>query len=92
MDKSRRVNCVQHGERRATFVCKHLVRGAGLGFIIPTPDRVSSKNESDEQCAWCSDCEKVRQEQGGWNDVSEGFAQITMICDNCFEVTRLRNQ
>jgi MinD superfamily P-loop ATPase len=47
--------------------------------------------EADEKCAWCNECEAVRQKNGGWNDESEAFAQITMICDACFEAARLRN-
>jgi hypothetical protein len=83
------VHCPRHGERRPTFVCQHLVRGSGLGFY--TPNRPHTEEESDEQAAWCSDCERVRQEQGGWNDVSEGYAGVTMICDMCFEAARIRN-
>jgi hypothetical protein len=34
----------------------------------------------------------MRHEQGGWNDISEGFSGITLICDVCFGATRIRNQ
>jgi hypothetical protein len=70
MQNTKRVECGEHGDRYATFVCRHLVRGVGLGFFEserpPTPD------ESEEQAAWCSACEQIRQRQGGWDDVSEG--------------------
>jgi hypothetical protein len=85
------VHCRQHGERRPTFVCKHLVRGSGLGFF--SPNRPPAVEEADEQTAWCSDCERVRQEQGGgWDDVSEGYASVTMVCEACFEAARHRNE
>jgi hypothetical protein len=90
MSEARRVYCHEHGERRPTFVCHHLVRGHGLGFY--TPSRPRSRDESNERSAWCGECERVRQEQGAWNDVSEGYARVTMICDSCFEAARLRNQ
>jgi hypothetical protein len=91
MDKSRRVYCGEHGDRRPTFVCRHLVRGSGLGFYTPIGPPVSD-DESDEQCAWCEACEQVRQRQRGWDDESEAFAGVTMICDACFEMSRIRNR
>ena len=91
METTKRVHCGEHGERRATFVCQHLVRGTELGFFEANRQPIS-EDESDEQCAWCSECESVRQQQGGWNDVSEAFAHVTMICDACFEASRRRNE
>jgi len=87
---TRTVHCGQHGQRRPTFVCKHLVRGSSLGFFEPNQEPVSPE-DSDDQAAWCGECERVRQEQRGWNDVSEAFAGVTMICDLCFEAARARN-
>ena len=90
MTESKKVVCPTHGERHATFVCQHLVRGSGLGFIEPNREPISPE-ESDAQSAWCAECESVRQKQGGWDDVSEGFAKVTMICSECFERARARN-
>ena len=83
----KRVHCEAHGECRATFVCQHLVRGRGLGFC-----EADRKPGSAAGSAWCSECERVRVQQGGWDDISEGFAKVTMICDACFEAARRRNQ
>jgi hypothetical protein len=91
MTNSKRVHCGVHGDRRATFVCQHLVRGSGLGFFEPNRAPVLP-DESGEQSAWCSECESIRQQQGGWNDKSEAFAHVTMICDACFELSRRRNE
>ena len=91
MSQAQRVHCREHGLRYATFVCRHLVSGNGLGFFAPDRTPIS-EHESDEQCAWCAECERVRQRQGGWDDVSEAFAGITMICDTCFDAARLRNR
>ena len=91
MRTSKRVHCGEHGERHAAFVCQHLVRGSGLGFF--EPDRAPVlPDESDEQSAWCSECESVRQQEGGWNDTSGAFAHVTMICDACYEAAHHRNE
>jgi len=77
MAKSETIHCGTHGKRRLTFVCRHLVRGTGLGFhqAQALPDE-----NSPEQCDWCSDCEKVRIRYGGeWTDESEEFAGVTVI-------------
>ena len=84
------VTCAQHGERSVAFVCRHLVRGSGLGFFLS--DQAQTADECDERCGWCSQCEQVRQQQGGWTDVSEAFAGVTMICNACFEASRKRNE
>jgi len=91
-DEHRRpVECSKHGHRYATFVCKHLVAGHGLGFFTPDPDRVVNAEDSTDRQAWCAACDKIREAQGGWDGVSEGAAEITMICDACFEAARIRN-
>jgi hypothetical protein len=91
MSEIRRVHCHEHGYRFPTFVCRHLVGGEGLGFYPPNRPPIS-EDESAEQCAWCAECEQVRQKQGGWDDISEEFAGVTMVCDVCFESSRIRNQ
>jgi len=67
------------------------VRGQGLGFLEPNREPISA-DEPDERCAWCADCERVRSQQCGWNDISEAFAGVTMICDLCFDAARSRNR
>jgi hypothetical protein len=48
MDNPRRVHCREHGDRLPTFVCRHLVRGTGLGFYEPTrPPFPSTSQTSD---------------------------------------------
>jgi len=91
-DNRRAVECCQHGTRYAAYVCQHLVRGSKLGFFTPDLVHITDSDENRDRCAWCSACEQVREEQKGWNDISEGAAGITMICDACFEASRLRNQ
>ena len=76
------VNCAAHGETQAAFVCRHLVgavrsSGPAIGFNEPSP-------LGDEPQAWCAECDTVYLDEGEWNDVSEGFAGVTLICSGCF--------
>jgi hypothetical protein len=86
-DAKEQIHCKKHGLATGTFVCQHLPRGVGLGFFSaddpgePYPD------------AWCGQCEEVRIREGGdWNDTSEAFARITLICHHCYEAAKERNQ
>lgn len=90
MSNLRPVICPFHGERPPMLVCKHPVEGKGLGFH--TPNRPTSEPDADDDKAWCSECESVRQQNDGWNEYSELFAGMTRICDVCFEATRVRNR
>ena len=76
----------KHGPATATYVCQHLVSGLALGFFhADDPD-----NPYPE--AWCGQCEEVLVREGGeWNDTSEAFAKVTLLCHFCYEVVRSRN-
>lgn len=82
------MECARHGLKKPAFICKHLQYGVGIGFHEPdeAPDP-----EWPFKNAWCSECEKVALEQGGWNDVSEKFAQVMPICEGCYEEIKQRN-
>jgi hypothetical protein len=83
-----RIACAIHGETAATFMCRHLVRGVACGYHAsaehpgePWPD------------AWCDGCDAVYQAQGGtWDAVSEGHAEIEVLCTGCYEAARERNR
>jgi hypothetical protein len=86
-ESARRLECGVHGTREATFVCGHVTRGAGLGWV--TADDPGNPYPH----AWCRDCDRVLAEEGfAWNDRSEAFAQIRMVCAGCYEEFRRRNQ
>ena len=89
--RGRVVDCGAHGKQLPTYVCRHLAHGSGLGFVEPCGP-MPPENDYPEQTAWCDECERIRKKQNGWDDISEGFAGITMICSECFEAARLRNQ
>jgi hypothetical protein len=86
------VECPKHGEQDSTFVCRHIVSslrtGSPVGFIQ------SVENPEDPRPdAWCSECEKVRIEEGGeWNDQSEAFAGVTLLCGACYDEARELNR
>lgn len=83
-----KIACDTHGNSNATFICQHLARGDGLGFNLGyDPDN------PDELCpdAWCDKCEEVLDAEGEWNDKSEAFADIKVMCEHCYEEIRDRN-
>ncbi len=79
----KKVECCSHGSRNAAYVCTHTVDTLrdniprGLTYVI-----------DDDGCynGYCDECDDVLERCGGeWNDESEGFAQVTLICEGCFE-------
>ena len=83
-----RVQCARHGSGEATYVCQHLVSGEGSGF-----NYAYGEEDPDELWpgAWCDACERVLDAEGGWNDRSEAFAHIRLLCDGCYQTVRERN-
>jgi len=89
-DPSKVLVCGSHGDQVATFVCCHLAREAGKGFHIGVNPEYPDDPFPD---AWCDACDaKVESVGGHWNDESEAFAQITLICSQCYLLARMRNQ
>lgn len=87
-DSDNKVECGTHGTANATFLCRHLIEGEKLGFNLG----VDPENP-DDLCpdAWCDECEKVLAAEGEWNDLSENFADIKLVCSYCYEGIRERN-
>ena len=83
------VECHAHGEQEQTFVCQHLLgalrTGEKVGFFSSGGPRGD---------AWCSACEEFRRREGGstgdWNERSEAFAGVKLLCGACYD--RLRAQ
>jgi len=89
--KEKYIQCDLHDSGRAAFVCQHLVKSEGLGFneaFETDPDI----DEDDDYQAWCDECEAARLKEGEWNDVSMAFAQIKVVCDQCYFEIKERNQ
>ena len=74
--------CPRHGRQRPTFVCTHIVQHTASAFFTPSgpPDPFKQ--------GWCERCDAVLAEEGEWNDAADAFAQITMICEGCYEERR----
>jgi tetratricopeptide (TPR) repeat protein len=86
-ESKRMVPCATHGASRQTYVCQHLVTGKNLGFIT------AEAPGEEFPDAWCGDCERVRIAEGGdWNERSEAFASVTMICSRCYVAAREKNR
>jgi hypothetical protein len=73
---------------RPAFICKHLQHGVKVGFHTPTEPPAA---DEPFQMAWCSECENIRLIEGEWNDKSELFAGVMVICEGCFNEIRIRN-
>lgn len=88
LNKDSIMECGRHGDRKPAFICKHLQYGEQVGFFEPDD---APEPDWPFKNAWCSECEAVAMEQGGWNDISEAFAQVMIICEGCYEEIRQRN-
>lgn len=87
-DDSRKVECSVHGKSSATFICQHLANGAGLGFNAGfDPDEPDALYPD----AWCDECNAVLEQEGEWNDTSEAFADIKLVCAQCYCDIREKN-
>ena len=85
-DTNKKVKCRIHGQSYAAFVCQHLLKCQGLGFFC------ANDPDDPQPDAWCTECEKVRLDEGEWNDTAEAFAKITGLCAVCYDLIKQRNQ
>lgn len=83
-DSEKRIQCAEHSETVATFVCRHVREGVGCGFHVSACD-------ADDRWpdAWCDLCEQAFQREGEWNDTNE--PKISVLCTGCYETARARN-
>lgn len=88
IDSEQKVNCGVHGLRDEAFVCQHLLKGKNLGFNL------SYDPENPFELfppAWCNDCDSVLDEEDEWNEKSESYAGIKLICSGCYQIIRNKN-
>jgi len=83
--KDKYIQCSVHEYRRIAFVCKHLNNITKVGFeeAFDTFEDMELIEDDDFQ-AWCDECEKVRQNEGEWNDKSMAFADTKVVCEKCY--------
>ncbi|HYO77912.1 MAG TPA: hypothetical protein VE010_15750 [Thermoanaerobaculia bacterium] len=86
-EAKRQIHCERHGATLPAYTCKHLVTGTDRGFFAGELTEGSSRPD-----AWCAECENVRIAEGEWNDRSQAFAEIKLICAFCYDQARERNE
>ncbi len=87
-DSDNKVECDTHGKSPATFICNHLTTGEGLGFNLGFDPDCPDDLYPD---AWCNECESVLDAEGEWNEKSEKFSDIKILCSACYEEIRAKN-
>jgi len=92
MKMKNKLTCNIHGERKIAFVCQHLINGVRQGFWEPFDSNPAIEYESEELNAWCKKCDKILNETGMWNNESEKYANIQLVCDKCFFKLKKENK
>jgi hypothetical protein len=78
------VECGSHGKSKPAFVGRHLIEAENIGWNEPAEYSIDEYFEfAGGINGWCDKCEAAAVKSGGWNDESEAFAGITLICENC---------
>ncbi|WP_313376762.1 DUF6882 domain-containing protein [Chishuiella sp.] len=90
--KQQVLDCPNHGLQRKAFVCQHLNLEKPVGFIEAFDTYPKMELEEEDLQAWCNDCENIRRKHNGWNEESEPYAQIKLICENCYFEIKNINQ
>jgi hypothetical protein len=78
------IECNTHGTSAATYICNHLVKGENIGFNPENPFDLYPD-------AWRNECDKILEEEGEWNARSEAFADIKIVCIQCYMNSREQN-
>ncbi len=91
-DEYKFVECCTHGKQQATYVCQHIVQtlkdGKSRGFWSAEPEQGNERPDS-----WCTACEEMVNSLGGeWNDESEAFAGVTLLCGACYDRAKELNR
>lgn len=74
------IQCAEHGEATAAYVCEHLAQNPKQRWYCDYP------SEDDPwPDAWCQRCEAEFSKEGAWNENNEGAAKIKLVCHHCYE-------
>jgi len=91
--KQMTVNCGIHGFRRSAFVCQHLDLNEPKGFEEAFETLKGMDLEDDDDfSAWCNECENYRIKHQGWDEVTEKYARIRLVCEECYFELKEFNQ
>lgn len=91
--KQKIIDCAIHGFRRPAFICQHLNLKNKNGFeeAFTTYPKMALNDDESFQ-AWCNECEEIRVQHDGWNEQSEKFSKIKLICEDCYFDIKAFNQ
>ncbi|GAA3977411.1 DUF6882 domain-containing protein [Mucilaginibacter dorajii] len=89
--KDKYIECDNHVSARTAFVCQHLITNTCAGFNEAFDSDPAIETE-DEHQAWCNKCEKTRLKEGEWTEEAMAFANIKVVCDQCYFEIKERNQ
>ena len=83
MSGAQLVQCGTHGETPPAYVCQHiktsLEDGQPRGLFW-------SRDDDGHFNGYCDECDSFRESHGGeWNDQTEAFAGMLLICEGCFQ-------
>jgi len=79
MGVERRVNCSVHGGSQPAFVCTHLHATPEQDWYCDFPTKKQPFPD-----AWCAECEAMVEREDGWSDLASEFADIKLICGQCY--------
>jgi len=87
MSDAKKVECCEHGESIATFVCQHLINCENTQWYSCKPD-----DEAPWPDSWCGKCPQHFDAEGEWNEESEVAAELSgnikLLCHHCYERIR----
>lgn len=83
MNDRSHLECREHGEAHATYVCRHLIEGTNTNWYSAEPDEENPWPDS-----WCGICNQFFEAEGEWNEKSEQAADIganlKLLCHHCY--------
>ena len=80
------VDCELHGRRRGAMCCRHVARESGRGFYAVPSEELARPQ------AWCAACDAALRRGGGWNEEMFEKAEMTLLCEECWDEARRRNE
>ena len=76
-----KIQCGKHGLTEHCLICRHLREQSGLDYYASTAEKYAPGQ------AWCEACDQVLDEEQGWSDRADGFADWQLFCTLCYEET-----
>lgn len=86
---SKLIECNSHGKLRSAFICQHLNNQSKTGFYEVFNSFPGMKLGQDEDFqAWCDECEEIRIQNNGWTDDAMKFANVNLVCEECYFIIK----